>query len=126
MGQYLVFANQCCGGYLRHHESGVQPGARGEKRRQAFAQRGIDQSLNAPFADAGQSAQGDGEEVEGEGQRLAVEVASGDHIAQRLFGVSNKYERIVDRRIRLDLEYFTTVSKRVAHRSRALRNEREE
>ena len=65
-----------------HHESGVEAGARRQKWRQSFVERGIHQPLQAPLGDARQRAERDGQEIEREGQRLAVEVAAGEDDAR--------------------------------------------
>src|SRR5712671_7550534 len=84
MGEDLVLADQRGGGDLRHHKSGVEAGAIGEKSGQPFAQRWIHQALDASLRDSRERAEHDRQVVEGEGERLAVEVATGKNVAVNL------------------------------------------
>ncbi len=123
MRQHLVFADQGGGGHLRHHEAGVQAGAGSEKRGQTFAERGIHHALETPFADAGQRAQRNCEEVEGEGERLAVKVAARDHVAVSSFDLGfHEDERIVDGGVGFGLKHRAAVGERVAHGAMHLRH----
>ena len=84
MGQDFIFADQRRRRDLRHHETGIQACASGEKWRQALTQRGIYQALDSPLADACQRAQCDRQKIQGKRQRLAVEISAGDHVALRI------------------------------------------
>ena len=62
---------------MRNHETGVETGVLHQEGRQtAFA---CNQLINTAFGDVAQLGHGDGEEVEHQGQRLAVEVAGRHH-----------------------------------------------
>src|SRR4029077_1621902 len=125
MSEDFVFADQRSGGDLRHHESGVEAGAIGEERRQAFIERWIDQSFNAALRDAGERAEHDGEVVEGESERLTVEVAPGEDVAVRLLAHDlarradflwlREDQRIVDGGVHLNLKGVAAEGKGVAH-----------
>ncbi len=80
MRQYFVFADQRRRGNLRHHETGIQSRALGQKWRQSLAERGIHQAFDASFADASQRAQSNAKKIQSESQRLAVEISAGDNI----------------------------------------------
>src|SRR5579863_736894 len=88
MREYFIFAYERRCRNLRHHESGVQPRAGREKRRQSFAECGIHQTFDAPFADARQRTESDGEEVEREGYRLAMKVSARDDFTSTRCGVA--------------------------------------
>src|SRR5262249_24885025 len=129
----LVFANKGRCGYLRHHETRVQAGARCQKWGQAFVQRRVDQALETALADSGEGAEGDGKEIESEGDGFAVEVAAREDVA---FGFSQNYaggwsadgawlgedERIIDRGVDFRFHNFATVSECVANGAVDLRH----
>src|SRR5712691_7447917 len=81
MRQHFILADQGGGGDLRHHEAGVEPGASGEKRRQAFIQRWIDEALNPPLGNSGERAERDAKEVEHERDRLAMKISAREDVA---------------------------------------------
>ncbi len=59
----------------------------GEEGGEAFVEGGIDEAVDAAFADAGEGAEGEGGVVEGEGEGLAVEVAAGEGVVVKDEGV---------------------------------------
>ena len=128
----LVFADQGGGGYLRHHEAGVQTRAGREKGRQVFVERGINEALQTTLGDAGQRAQCDGQKIERKGQGLAVEIAAGEDVAgdgsaHDGFGAADfadlgEDQGIVDRRVHLDFEDGAAMGESVAHGAVDLRN----
>src|SRR5260370_40251526 len=93
-----------------------------QERRQTLAERGIHQSLDATLADAGKRAQGDAQKIQSEREGLAVKVSSRDHIARRVFGVGDEYQRIIYRGVGLGLENFAAMRQRVAYRAMHLRD----
>ncbi len=62
------------------------------------------------------------EKIQSERERFAVKVSSRDYIAGKIPGVGDKYQRIIDRGIRLDLKHLEAVRQRVAHRTVHLRD----
>src|ERR1700727_3148697 len=76
MRQDLILADQRGSRDLRHHETGIQSGARRQKRWQAFAQCRIDQTLDPPFANASQCAERDCQKIQRKSQRLTVKVSA--------------------------------------------------
>ena len=80
MRQHFVFADQRCGGDLRHHESGIQPRAGSQKWRQTFVQSRVYQALQPALGDARQRAEGDAQKIQNEGQRLAMKISAGDDV----------------------------------------------
>src|SRR6266498_2256001 len=134
MRQYFVLADQGGGGDLRHHKSGVETGTRREEWRQPFVEGRIDQALDAALGDSGESAESDGEEVEGEGDGLAVEVASGEdggfwrvltctgEGARASMARGKKYQRVIHRGVCFDFEDLTTMGESIANRAVHLRN----
>ena len=95
MRQHLVLADQRRSRDLRHHESGIQSCARRQKRRQAFVQRRIHQSLDAPLRDPRQRAQSDRQEIESERHRLAVKISARETSANSLHAFREP-SRLVD------------------------------
>src|SRR5579872_1061942 len=122
MRQNFIFADQRCGCDLRHHEARVQSGARCEKWRQTFAQRGIHQSLNPSLADACQCAESNRQKIQGECQRLAMKISSGDYVALSVLRISDEDQWVINRGVGLRLEHFSAVAERVANCTMHLRN----
>lgn len=91
MRQDFVFADQRCGGDLRHHEPGIQAGTRSQKWRQTFTQGWVYQSLQPALGDAGQPAEGNAEEIQSEGQRLAVKIPAGYDVCFRAGGTALRW-----------------------------------
>ena len=81
MREYFVFADQRRRCNLRQHESGIQPGAGREKRRQAFVQRRIHHALQPPLRNSRQRAQRDAQKIQRKSQRLAMKISAGDNLA---------------------------------------------
>ena len=90
MGEHLVFADKSRGGDLRHHETGVQSGARSEKGWQTLAERRIYQSFDATFADACERTQHDSQEVQRKGQRFAMKVSARDDVTLSVVRIGNE------------------------------------
>jgi hypothetical protein len=92
----------------------------------------IDETLDAAFADSGESAEHDANEIEGEGQGLSVEVAAREDVASLGFaglelGLSDlafvrEDQRVIDGGIHLDLKNLARVGQRVSHGSVDLRD----
>src|SRR4029077_6567907 len=139
MRQDFVFADQRCGGDLRHHEPGIQAGPRSQKWRQTLTQGWVYQSLQPALGDAGQHAEGNAEEIQSEGQRLAVKIAAGYDVCFQAGGTAlrwaddgvrpevswdgfQEYQRIVYGRVDFNFHDFATVSERVANRAVDLRH----
>ena len=74
------------------------PGIGGEEGRETLGQVGIHQPLHSPLRDRLQRGQGDRQEVERLGHRLAVEVPAREHVAVV------EHQRIVGRGVELDLD----------------------
>ena len=72
----------------------------------------VEQEVEPPLGDRGELGDGDLQEVDGQRDRLAVEVAAGDKLA-----VLGKDQRVVGDRVRLDLGDAAHVRDRVAHRA---------
>ena len=86
-----------------------------EERREPLRKVGIHQPLDSPFGDGLERRQRDGEEVERLRHRLAVEVASGDHLAVV------EDQRIVGRGIQFDRDRLGGEPDGVSHRAEHLR-----
>ena len=76
------------------HQPGVDAGVGGEERRQAVRAGAVEQPVGAALGDRADVGDGDGEEVAGEAERGAVEVAA------RLDPAVGQDHRVVDRRRR--------------------------
>ena len=135
MRQHFVFADQRRGGDLRHHESGIQAGAGSQKWRQAFVQRRVHQALQPALGNSRQRAERDGQEIQDESQRLAMEISAGDDVSFSLRSFApldgrapvpdvalHEHQRIVHRRVDFDLHHLAAVGQRVAHRAVDLRH----
>src|SRR5207248_6845616 len=81
MRQHFILADQRGGGDLRHHNSRIEAGASGEKRRQAFIQRWIDEALKPPLGNSRERAERDAKEIEHERYGLAVEISAREDLA---------------------------------------------
>src|SRR6185437_1839459 len=92
-----VLGNQSGGGDLHHHEAGFESGVISEERREVLIERGIDQAVDAALGDAAEGGQRNGQVIEVEGERLAVEVAAGNDF------IAND-EGVVGDRVQLDGE----------------------
>ena len=104
MSEYFVFADQRRCGDLRQHESGIQPGAGREKRRQAFVQRRIHHALQPPLRNSRQRAQRDAQKIQRKSQRLAMKISARNDLAAVLvcrsrprLWIFDKHQRIVHR-----------------------------
>jgi hypothetical protein len=86
-GQDTAFGDEGGGGDLEHHAAGFQAGVVGEEGRESFAQGGVDEAVNAAFADAGQGGERNCEVIHGKGQVLAVEIASGEDLFSENEGI---------------------------------------
>jgi hypothetical protein len=75
----------------------------------------VEQAVDSALSDRAHLGRRDGEEIGGEGQRLAVEVAVGFHLAVL------EHDRVVDRRVELYVRRATREVQRVARRARHLR-----
>ncbi len=111
MAQHPVLRNQRGGGVLSEHVTAVDAGARREEGRQTRGVLRVEQAVGATLGDRRQLGQGDGHEVEREGQRLSVEVARRHHLP----GVG-KDDRIVHHRSQLASEHLPRKGQRVAGR----------
>lgn len=87
VGEDAEFGDEGGGGDLEHHEAGFEAGVLGEEGGETFVEGGIDEAVDAAFADAGEGAEGEGGVVEGEGEGLAVEVAAGEGVVVEDEGV---------------------------------------
>ena len=76
MREHLHFIDQRDRRNLRDHVTRSRAGMRGEKRRQAFVEIGIDQTLGAALADAGEIRKDDRRIVQRERHGRAVKVAA--------------------------------------------------
>ncbi len=76
MREHFHFIDQRDRGNLRHHVTGSRAGMRGEKRRQPFIEIGIDQTLGAALADAGEIRKYDRGIVQRKGDRRPMKVAA--------------------------------------------------
>ncbi len=108
MGEHLVLAHEGGGHVLGYHEAGVEAALGGEEGGQAVRKARVNESLHAALRDARELGEGDGEEVHGEGDGLAVEVAAGDDVA--VF----HDDGIVRDRVKLALDDAADVIDRVA------------
>lgn len=97
VGEDAEFGDERGGGDLEHHQAGFEAGVLGEEGGETFVEGGIDEAVDAAFADAGEGAEGEGGVVEGEGEGLAVEVAAGE-------GVVVKDEGVVGGGIEFDID----------------------
>ena len=100
-----------------------------EERRQAAVEPRVDQQRRAPLADRAELGQRDLGEVEGQRDRLAVEVAAADDPAaagrdraSSAHAAAGEDERVVGGRVELDVEDAAEVVERVADRAVDLRD----
>ncbi len=110
MAQHARLGDQRRGGDLGDHEAGVEARVLRQEGRQS-AQRRVHQLLHPPLADGRELGAGDGQHVEGERDRLAVEVAARDD--EVLVGED---QRVVGGRVHLDGQDAPGVLQAVAHR----------
>ncbi len=90
-GDELVDA--CRGGVLGDHQTAFEAGCCGEVGLEvAFGFEGAGDEIDAAFGDAGDMGEADGKRVEGDGQRHAVEIGTGDDGRAALIGED---ERVV-------------------------------
>ena len=129
MREDLVLGHQGGRGVLVDHHPGVDPRRGRQERRQPAVEPRVDEQRGPPLADRAELGERDLGEVEREGDRLAVEVAAADHppaagrdrvdIGDAAAG---EHERVVGRRVELDVEDATQMVERVAHRAVDLRH----
>src|SRR5438128_140012 len=81
MRQHFILAHQRGSGDLRQHKSRIEAGAGGEKRRQTFIQRWIDEALKPPLGNSRERAERDAKEIEHERYGLAVEISAREDLA---------------------------------------------
>ena len=93
---------------LGDHEAGVDARLGGEERRQPVRARGVEQPVGAALGDPADLGDRDGEEVEREAERRAVEVAA------RLDAAVRQHHRVVDRARQLAGRHPLGVGERVA------------
>ena len=86
---------------------GSEPGVAREECGQVLVECGIDETVDAALGDPRQGGEGDGQEIELEGERLAVKVAAGEN-----FGVED--QRIVRSGIQFDFEDTPRFGERIA------------
>ncbi len=98
MAQDLVLGNQGGGRDLRHHQARVDPGALREEGGEPAEGR-VHQALQSPLRDRRDLGGGDRQDVEGEGRRLAVEIA-----ARHQVPVVGEEDRVVGHGVHLGLE----------------------
>src|SRR5262245_21037980 len=109
MAPSLALRHEAGRDVLRDHVARVQPAARREKCRQAFVRERVHQTIDPPLGDTGQLRHADGERVERESQRLAVEVPSRQNHA-----VIREQQRVVRDAVDLTLEYLPREADRLA------------
>src|SRR6202011_3696941 len=102
---------------MRDHETGLQTGTVGEKRRQPLAFVGINQAIGAPLANAHQIGHCDRGVVKRQRERGAVEISSRDDVT-----ALDKDERIIRRRRRLNQENVFAMCERIANSAVHLRH----
>ena len=86
----------------------------GEEWRQFLVERGIHQAVDAPLGNAGERDQRDGQKIQLEGQRLAVEIAAREDLLP-------EHQRVVGGGVQLDGEDAARLGQGVPHRSVHLR-----
>ena len=101
VGEHLAVGHQGRRRVLGQHQARVEARVAGQERRQVVVEGRVEQPVDPPLGDVGQLGQGDGQEVEHEGQRLAVEVADRDH----LVGLG-EHHRVVGDRAQLALHHL--------------------
>src|SRR4029453_1107447 len=89
------------GRVLGQHQPRVEPRVTGQERGQVVVEGRVEQPVDPPLGDVGQLGQGDGQEVEREGQGLAVEVADRDDLARL-----GEHHRVVGDRAELALDHL--------------------
>ena len=129
MGEDLVLGDEGGRRVLVDHHPRVDPGRRRQERRQPAVQVRIHEQRGPSLADRPELRQGDLGEVERQRDRLAVEVAAADHPAAAgrdgvLVGdpAAREDERVVGRRVELDVEDAPEVVERVPHGAVDLRD----
>ena len=129
MGQHLVLGHQGGRRVLVDHHPRVDPRRRRQERRQPAVEPRVDEQRGPPLADRAELGERDLGEVEREGDRLAVEVAAADHPAAAGRDrvdvgdpAAREDERVVGRRVELDVEDAAQVVERVADRAVDLRH----
>ena len=78
MREHLVLADERRGDVLREHEATIQSAVRREECGKTAGERGVDESLGATLRDVRELRDRHRQRVEGERERLAVEVAVRD------------------------------------------------
>ena len=118
MAEHLVLGDERGGHVLRDHEAAVEAAVGGEEGRQALGEVRVDEALESPLGDVRELGDGHGERVEGEGERLSVEVAVRD---EQL--VVDEHERVVGGGVQLHrggvLRVLEEVAARAVHLWRA-------
>ncbi len=115
MGQGLQLVDEGGRGVVGDHQSRVDPGRIGQEGRQS-RQAGVHQARGAALGDRGQLGDRHGGVVEGERQRLAVEVAARHDRTRR------EDERVVGGGVDLDPQDALELRQRVARRAMDLRH----
>ena len=93
--ELLVLAHQRGGGDLGDHQARVEAGLGSEEGGQPEGEGRVDEERDAALGDGADLADGERQDVGGEGHRLGVEVAAGDDL------VVGEDERVVGDRVRL-------------------------
>ena len=127
--QDLVLGHEGSRRVLVQHHPRVDPGLRGQERGQAAVETWVDEQRRSAFADGPEFGHSQFREVEGEGDRLAVEVAAADHLAVTgpdCFGPGyrsiREHQRVVRGGVDLDEEHPPEVVQGVPHRAVDLRH----
>src|SRR5947207_6848706 len=135
MRQHFILAHQRGSGDLRQHKSRIEAGAGGEKRRQTFIQRWIDEALKPPLGNSRERAERDAKEIEHERYGLAVEISAREDLAVEcsraslcLSGrgarshTSSKYQRFIHCGINFNIHHLSVMGKVIAASTIVLRH----
>ncbi len=76
MRHLLVFAHQCCGGYLRNHQAGIEARLFGKEGRQTKGQRWINQKCNPELGNCANFTDGKRDLVGCESNRFGMEITT--------------------------------------------------
>src|SRR5262249_18807410 len=114
--QTLVLRHQGGCQHLYEHHARVEPGVRRQEAGQP-AQVGVDEGLGAALADAAEVRNRGGEQVSGQGERLAVKVPARDDLVR-----VGKDERVIGGGVHVTLDDAGDVGQRVAQRAVDLRH----
>ncbi len=129
MGEHLVLGGQGRGRVLVDHHPGLHPGRRREERRQTAVESSVKQERDPALGDRAELGERQLGEVERQGDRLAVEVATADHASPAgRHGIdvghaaTGEDERVVRRRVEFDVEHAPEVVEGIADRPMDLRH----